>query len=69
MKKSCLVLKLCHFKVQCLDFPMKLGNLATFLLNFCGKLFFVKSLSYFMGGGGGGEGLPHVDKLFCDNCS
>ena len=24
MKKSSLVLKLCHFKVQCLDFPMKI---------------------------------------------
>ena len=24
MKKSCLALKLCHFKVQRLDFPMKM---------------------------------------------
>ena len=29
MKKSCLVLKLCHSRVKCLDFPMKIGNVAT----------------------------------------
>ena len=27
MKKSCQVLKLCHLKVQCLDFSMKIGLL------------------------------------------
>ena len=40
MKNFCLVLKLCHFKVQCLDFPMKIGNLASLLLNCCEKPFF-----------------------------
>ena len=39
MKKSCLVLQLHHFKVQGLDFPMKIDNLATLLLNCCEKLF------------------------------
>ena len=29
MKKSCLALKLCHSRVKCLDFPMKIGNVAT----------------------------------------
>ena len=43
MKKSCLVLKLCHFKFQCLDFPMKIGNLANLLLNCCEKIFFKKT--------------------------
>ena len=39
VKKHFLVLiKLCNFKVQCLDVPMEKGNLAT-LLNCCEKLF------------------------------
>ena len=35
MKRSYLVLTLCHFKVQCLGFPMKIGKLATIFLNCC----------------------------------
>ena len=42
MKKSCLVLKLCHFEDQCLDFLIKKGNLDTLLLNCCEKHFFEK---------------------------
>ena len=53
MKKSCLVIKLCHFQLQCLDFPKKISNLATRLLNCCKKLFFKKNFSYFRVGGGG----------------
>ena len=63
MKKSCLVLQLRRFKVQCLDFVMKVGNLTTLLLNYCEKIFFKKNLSYFSGG------VSHEDCLFCDDCS
>ena len=40
MKNFCLVLKLYNFKVQCLDFPMKIGNLAS-LLNCCEKQLYI----------------------------
>ena len=62
MKKSCLALKLCHFEVECLDFPMKIDILATLLLNCCEDLLFFKKNSYF-------RGIPQVDLLFCDDCS
>ena len=37
MKRSCLVHILSHAKVECLDFPMKIDNLASILLNCCEK--------------------------------
>ena len=44
MAKNCFVaevtFRLCHFRVQSLDFPMKIGNLATLLVSCCEKLFF-----------------------------
>ena len=50
MKKSCVIPNLCHFKVHCLDFPMKIGNLAILLLNCCENIFFLKKTSHTLGG-------------------
>ena len=40
-----LTFRLCHFKVGSLNFPIKISNLATLLLNICKKLFFKKKNS------------------------
>ena len=38
IKKTCQVLQLSYFKVQCLNILMKVGNPSTILLNCCQKL-------------------------------
>ena len=59
VKKFCLILELCHFKVQCLDITMKIGSLTT-LLDCCEKGLFQKKLPDTSGGP-----IRHVDHVAC----